>query len=69
MSFDQLDPRTLIGQIRGPIADPVLSLLLNKELLAQIKFRQLEMEIQQAQQYMDMLNLEKEMLAKQYKIK
>jgi hypothetical protein len=55
--------------LRGPIADPAISLLLNKELLAQIKVRQLDMEIQQARQYMDMLKMQRDMLAEQYKVK
>lgn len=69
MSFEQLDPRSLVTQIRGPIADPAISLLLKREQLAQIKYRQLEMEIQQVQQYIEVLKVQKEMLAKEFNIK
>lgn len=69
MSIDQLDPRTLVAQIRGPIADPAISLLLRRDLLAQIKYRQLEMEILQVKQYIEVLEVQKEMLAKEFNIR
>lgn len=69
MSIDQLDPRTLVAQIRGPIADPAISLLLRRDLLAQIKYRQLEMEIMQVKQYIEVLEVQKEMLAKEFNIR
>jgi len=69
MSIDQLDPRTLVAQIRGPIADPAISLLLRRDLLAQIKYRQLEMEILQVKQYIEVLEVQREMLAKEFNIR
>lgn len=69
MSFDQVDPRTLVAQIRGPVADPAISLLLRRDLLAQIKYRQLEMEIMQVQQYIEVLEVQKDMLAKEFDIR
>lgn len=63
------DPQNIIYQLRGPIADPALSMLLKKELLAQIKYRALEMEVQHLQRQMDMLKLQMDMLAKEYNIR
>lgn len=66
MSPNHIDPGMHVELLRGPIADPAISFLLDKKWLALIKIRQLEVEIQQAQQYIETLNMQKEMLQKQY---
>ncbi len=54
--------------LRGPVADPLIEMLLPRELLAQIKVRAIDMQIQQLEMQMDMLKLQKDLLAKEYKI-
>jgi len=54
--------------IQGPVADPVMEIMLPKELLAQIKYRKLDMLIQQLEMEKEILVMQKEMLAKEYKI-
>lgn len=54
--------------LRGPVADPIPEMLLPRELLAQIKVKKLDMQIQQLQAQIEMLDLEKEFLVKEYKI-
>ncbi len=60
----------LIGPalLKGPVADPAISMLLPKEYLAQIKLNTLKMEIHQLEQHIHLLNLQMEMLAKEYDI-
>ncbi|MBN1136215.1 MAG: hypothetical protein JXM73_06505 [Anaerolineae bacterium] len=58
-----------IQQLRGPVADPAITMLLRKDLLAQIKFRALQMEMQQLEQQVAIVKLQMDMLAKEYKIR
>jgi hypothetical protein len=55
--------------LKGPVADPAISMLLRKELLAQIKYQYLEMEALQLEQQIKVLRMQMEMLAKEYRIR
>jgi hypothetical protein len=63
------NPQNMIQQLRGPVADPAISMLLKKELLAQIKYRAFQVEIQQLEQQIGVLKLQMEMLQQEYKIR
>jgi transcription initiation factor IIF auxiliary subunit len=58
-----------IELLRGPVADPAISMLLRKEHLAVLKVRQLEMQIQQVEQHIEMLKMQRDLLAEEYDIK
>lgn len=53
----------------GYAADPAIEILLPKEMLAQIKIRKIDMAIKELQSNMDVLTMQREMLAKEYKIR
>jgi len=53
----------------GYAADPAIEILLPKEMLAQIKIRKIDMMIKELQATIEVLNMQKEMLAKQYHAK
>ncbi len=50
----------------GYAADPAIEILLPKEMLAQIKIRKIDMAIRELEANMEVLKMQKEMLAKQY---
>ncbi len=53
----------------GYAADPAIDILLDKSLLAQLRVRKLDMAIGDLKSQMELLQLERGMLAKEYKIK
>lgn len=54
--------------LRGPVADPMIEMLLPRELLARIKVKALDMQIQQIEMQVDMLKLQKDLLVQEYKL-
>ena len=50
----------------GYAADPATEILLDKKLIAQIKIRQLEMVIQTLESQLELVNMERDMLLKEY---
>jgi hypothetical protein len=50
----------------GYAADPATEILLDKRLIAQIKIRQLEMVVQTLESQLELVNMEREMLMKEY---
>jgi hypothetical protein len=66
---EMLEMPNLIQQLRGPVADPAISMLLRKDLLAQIKYRALEMEAQQLEQQVAVIRLQMDMLKQEYKMR
>jgi hypothetical protein len=57
-----------IEMLRGPVADPAISMLLRREQLAVLKIQQIDQQIQQLEQTIEMLNTQRELLAKEYRI-
>jgi len=50
----------------GYAADPAIEILLPKELLAQIKVRKIDIAIRELESVIEVLNMQKDMLTKQY---
>jgi hypothetical protein len=50
----------------GYAADPAIELLLPKDMLARIKIQKIDMAINELQSEMDVLKVQREMLAKEY---
>jgi hypothetical protein len=70
MSFGNEAPENVVRMIRGPVADPgpdILSLL-GKDVIARIKYRQLEMGRVQLQAQLDVIQMTMDALKKEYKI-
>lgn len=53
----------------GYSADPGIELLLPKDMLAKIKMQRLEMQINELKLAMENLEMQRDMLAKEYKLK
>jgi hypothetical protein len=52
-----------------PVGDPITRHLLPKEELIKIRVKELEMMISQISQQMELLNVQKDLLVKEYKIR
>jgi hypothetical protein len=68
VEFSQAYRRLTPEIIQGPVADPVMEIMLPKELLARIKYRKLDMLIQQLEMEKEILVMQRDMLAKEYNI-
>jgi transcription initiation factor IIF auxiliary subunit len=55
-------------QLLGYAADPAIEMLLPKDMLAQIKIRKIDSAIKEYQSAIDLLNMQRDMLAKEYKV-
>jgi hypothetical protein len=71
----ELQPENYIELLRGPVADPAISILLKREDLAVLKVHQLDMEIQKletaierTQGHIRMLHTQRDMLIREYGI-
>jgi|COG998Drversion2_1049125.scaffolds.fasta_scaffold646083_1 hypothetical protein len=53
----------------GYAADPGIDILLDKAKLAQIRIRKLDMLINELNQHIELLDMERDMLREEYKIK
>jgi len=53
----------------GYAADPAIDILLDKAKLAQIRIRKLDMLINELNQQIELLDMERDMLRNEYKIK
>lgn len=53
----------------GYAADPAIDILLDKSKLAQIRIRKLDMLIQELNQQIELLDMERDMLRNEYKVK
>ena len=60
-------PESLVAKL-GYSADPAIEILLPKEMLAQIKIRKLDAAIQELQTNIEMLDMQRDMLRKQYRV-
>lgn len=60
-------PESLAAKL-GYAADPAIEILLPKDMLAQIKIRKLDVAIQELQSAVEMLDMQRDMLRKQYKV-
>ena len=52
----------------GYAADPAIEILLPKDMLAQIKIAKLDAAIRELQSTIEMLDMQRDMLRKQYKV-
>ncbi len=62
------NPIHIPPQLLGYAADPAIEILLPKEMLAQIKIRKIDSAIKEYQAAIELLNVQREMLAREYKI-
>ena len=60
-------PETLTAKL-GWAADPAIEILLPKDLLVQIKIRKLDIAIRELQSTIEILDLQRDMLRKQYEV-
>lgn len=58
-------PESIAARL-GYAADPAIEILLPKDMLAQIKIRKLEMAIKQLEADIQLMEMQKEMLTKEY---
>lgn len=66
----EIDAQAYATILRGPIADPgpEMLMLLPKEQIAQIKLRQLDMQIKVIEAHVELLQMQRDALAKEYGI-
>lgn len=67
MAYERI-PEAIQWRI-GYAADPAIDILLDKALLAQLRVRKLDIAIADLKSQMELLQLERGMLAREYKIK